>query len=510
MLVWGVVLLAYAAWRTARSHGHTEGALGSRPGRGQSSTWILAELALDVVAVVSTGYWGSPFVFCLVTGLIAAGLDGGFVPAARNAAVASLAVGVPFLITLPDKATVLATAQWSVELMLVAVVAGYAQHLFGKAEERHSLALDRMGQLGEANALLISLHRLAQTMPASLNLEDALASTVSRLRGLIDCDVTAVLLRDNSSSRWLVAVGEGTRIQGSVSQGQLPLPLQAATTSSVASLVVSLGPGEGVGVDLLSRSGLYAPLRARGTLVGLVALEHHEPGRYGRRELQLLDRFIEPAALAVDNARWFARLRSMGADQERTRIARDMHDRVGQSLAGVAFRLDSLAGNATNRRLRADLNELRGEVRGVLSDVRDTLCDLRTDVSDERGLVDTLESFLERVRARTEMDVLFAAEGHGRLALVQERELWHIAHEAIINTERHAHADQLDVSWRSDGASAVLTVSDDGQGFAADRSGRADSYGILGMRERADAIGATLDIASGPAGTTVRCEVFAA
>ena len=95
-----------------------------------------------------------------------------------------------------------------------------------------------------------------------------------------------------------------------------------------------------------SRSGLYAPLRARGALVGLVAIEQHEPGFYGRRELRLLDGFVEPAALAIDNARWFARLRTIGADEERVRIARDMHDRVGQSLAFVAFKLDRLTALA--------------------------------------------------------------------------------------------------------------------------------------------------------------------
>jgi signal transduction histidine kinase len=319
--------------------------------------------------------------------------------------------------------------------------------------------------------------------------------------------VTAVLLRDEATSRWVVAVGEGSRLEGSLGDDELPPPLRAAMTSSVASLVVCLGPGEGIGVELLSRSGLYAPLRARGALVGLVALEHHEPGRYGRRELGLLDEFVEAAALGIDNARWFARLRAMGADQERTRIARDMHDRVGQSLAGVAFRLDSLAGRACNHQMRDDLDELRTEVRGVLADVRDTLCDLRTDVSDERGLPDTLEAFLQRVEARTSMVVRFENDSYGRLPLVQERELWRIAHEAITNAERHARADHLDVTWESDGRGGALTVRDDGIGFLVGGDGRLDSYGILGMRERAEAISARLHIDSGAAGTTVSCSL---
>ena len=72
----------------------------------------------------------------------------------------------------------------------------------------------------------------------------------------------------------------------------------------------------------------------------------------------------------------------------------------------------------------------------------------------------------------------------GRLPLLQEKELWRIAKEAVINAERHAQAKRLDIRWRCDGRSADLVVRDDGVGFAKS-AGRIDSYGILGMRERA-------------------------
>jgi signal transduction histidine kinase len=491
------VLVAYAAWRTLA------------PQRDVASppSLVLLELALDVVVVVGTGSWDSPFVFCLMTPLIASGFAAGFRDAARAGAVAVVAVGVSSLFGGHPMAAAQATGQWAAELTLVAVLAGHARRMFGEAERRHSLALDRMDRLAEANDLLVSLHHVAQSLPATLNLPEVLGSTASRLRGLVDCDVIAILLRDDASSRWNVAVGEGTRLAGSLTSEDLPGPLLAATQSSVASLVVVLGEGEGVGVDLLSWSGLYAPLRARGRVVGVVALEHHEPGHYGRRDLQLLDGFLETAALAIDNARWFARIRSMGADEERGRIARDMHDRVGQSLASLAFRLDRLTGQARGHPLAGELDELRGEVREVLTDVRATLSDLRTDVSDTRGLGETLDGFLQRVGERSGLQVEYTGEEIRRLPLLQERELWRIGQEAVVNVERHARATTLDVRWRCDGRTAVLVVADDGCGFSVGSDGRRDSYGITGMRERADALGGVLDISSGPAGTTVRCEL---
>ena len=498
---WALAIAAVAVWQSDNQQTRKE-----HPGRLAAAI----ELTVDVAAVVTTGAWSSPFVLCLLGGIMTVGFASGFAAGVRTAVVASLAVAVPHHLGVDGLSveSLRTSGQWTVELLLVALLAGYARRLFGQAEEQHTLALDRMHQLTEANELLVSLHRVAQTLPASLDLQQTLASTLNRLRSLIDCDVVAVLLHDEATATWTVAASEGAALAHTLSGKELPRPLAAATTSSVASLVVSLGPGEGLGPEMMSRSGLYAPLRARGALLGLVALEQREPGFYGRRDLRILDGFVEPAALAIDNARWFARLRTIGADEERVRIARDMHDSVGQSLAFVAFKLDRLAGMAGDQTLRSELDGLRTEVRGVLTEVRDTLSDLRTEVTDSQGLVEVLEEFLERVRARADFDVSFSHHSSGRLSMVQERELWRLAHEAVTNVEHHARAQHLRVRWECDGNAGRLTVADDGRGFNPCDIARPGSFGLQGMRERANAIGARLDIESEPfVGTVVECRV---
>jgi len=497
---WAVALGGLAIWQT--------GPRGGSAPRGRVPAPV--ELAVDVAAVVSTGAWGSPFVFCVMGVVMTIGFADGFGAGLRAAAAAGGAVAVAHQLDVHGSLLdgIRVSGQWAVELALVALLAGYARRLFGEAQDRNTEALDRMGQLAEANELLVSLHRVAQTLPASLDLQQVLTSTVNRLRALIDCDVVAVLLRDEATGIWTMGATEGASLPATLTHAELPRPLAAATSSSVASLVVSLAQGESLGPDALSKSGLYAPLRARGALVGLLAVEQHEAGFYGRRELRLLDGFMEPAALAIDNARWFARLRTIGADEERVRIARDLHDSVGQSLALVAFKLDRVAGMATEPPLRQELDSLRTEVRGVLTEVRDTLCDLRTDVTDAQGLVETLEEFLERVRARADFEVSFTCTSHARLPLVQERELWRLAHEAVANVEHHARPRHLRVRWECDGSSGRLTVADDGRGFRAGDAAGPGSFGIRGMRERADAIGAILEIESEPfVGTVVECRL---
>jgi signal transduction histidine kinase len=116
-----------------------------------------------------------------------------------------------------------------------------------------------------------------------------------------------------------------------------------------------------------------------------------------------------------------------------------------------------------------------------------------------------MEAFLDRVKARSGLEVSFRSSETGRLPLPQERELWRIAKEAVTNVERHARASHLSISWHCDGRSAELVVADDGVGFPAGSPTRIDSYGILGMRERAASVGARLEIDSKPgAGTVVR------
>lgn len=470
---------------------------------------VIGEVAFHTIAVAATGYWESPFIFALITAVMVAGFARGFAFALRVSIAACLAIGIPFLIqdgtTVSDLRT---TAQWTVELILVALIAGYARRVTGEADRAHSLALDRLGRLADANTLLYSLHRVAQSLPASLDMEDVLDTTMGRLRDLFTFDGATVLLLDETDESWVVVRWDGPRPAPSYTTRELPDPLRQALAVRHPVMVNEL-LHEGGGVSAEMVSGLYAALPAREATVGLVALEHRQPGHFELRDMELLNGFVEPAALAVDNARWFARLRTVGADEERTRIARDLHDRIGQSLAYLAFELDRIVKtDSQGKPVSNQLGQLRNDVRGVIGEVRDTLYDLRTDVTDSKDMPATLQEFLDRVAARSSLETRLDLRVSGRLPLLQERELWRIAQEAVTNVERHAKATRVVVTWQSDGARALLLVADDGIGFPSSRAGRLDSYGIVGMRERAASIGATLDIAGTPdVGTTVRCEV---
>ena len=225
------------------------------------------------------------------------------------------------------------------------------------------------------------------------------------------------------------------------------------------------------------------------------------------RERSLLADATVQTALAVDNARRFAHLRTIGAHQERNRIARELHDQFGQDLATLGYMVDMLAASAPAP-LADGLGELRHAVGYVVRRLRDALTDLRSDVDPQHDLPSTLAVFLARVEARSSLRTTLEASAGRRLPAVLERELLRIAEEAVVNAERHAHARHVSVRFGATDHSAVIEVTDDGVGLPVDMPDR--RFGLVGMRERAEAIGADLEIESHVGeGTTVRCRVAA-
>jgi len=496
---WTAVIVAYAVFRAFKPVAYSDDV--------RSLVRLMAEVTLHVVAVIYTGGWDSPLVFTLLTPIALAGLARGFGFALRVGIAAVVAVTWPYVIDQgKSRQSLLTSASWGSILLVVAVISGYARRISGEAVRERELALDRLSRLSDANTLLFSLHRVTQTLPASLDLDDVLDSTISRMKSLVSYDSVAVLLFDETDGHWQVARHHGMQVPSRLGPTELSVGLRRTLAENRPVYLPDL-PTQGGGLSERAGSGIYTVMPARGSIIGLLAIEHTDLEHFTARDLELIEGFVAPASLAVDNARWFARLRTVGADEERTRIARDLHDRIGQSLAYLAFELDRIVErDHLGDPVTAEITQLREDVRGVIREVRDTLYDLRTDVSESHGLADVLGQYSTRVTERSGLQVLVDADHRARLPLLQEREMWRVAQEALANVERHAEATAVRIVWRCDGKRAMIDVTDNGVGFERGRAGRLDSYGVLGMRERASSIGASLEILSAPGrGTRVRC-----
>jgi signal transduction histidine kinase len=515
----GAVLALYAILRTVWPvrFGFSP-ARGQLPGERPSVLEVTAEVGLCVVVVLLTGAVGSPFLLSLGAAVFIAGLR---VPPAL---VALATVGSIVGLAVAGLADVLSRSQASAGiecaalLGALALIASYSDWLLRLGIKENHGELERLRALAEVNHLLLELHARAATLPASLNLKAAVANTISRLRDLLQPDVVVLFLADPTAeqSHWEVTVADGLELPASVRQGELPEAMDEATSSLGPVLRSELTKGDGVALGAIS--GIYAPLWARDTLVGLLAAErvdNREP--FTEADADIVASVGRHAGLAIDNARWFRRLRTLGAEEERGRIAREMHDRLGQSLAYVAISLDRMATESRNgysysasgpEATADELDGLADEVRKATREVRTKLTDLRVDVNEEVALAEALAGLLERVEQRSGIVTSLRTRGGGTLSPVTEREVARIAQEAINNAERHSGAQHIDVRWHCDTVGAELEVSDDGKGLAASAPLRRDAFGILGMRERADAIGARFGIVSPPGqGTMVRLQL---
>jgi two-component system, NarL family, sensor histidine kinase UhpB len=191
-------------------------------------------------------------------------------------------------------------------------------------------------------------------------------------------------------------------------------------------------------------------------------------------------------------------------EDERRAIARELHDQIGQALTAAIINLQMMP---------LDLSagpglELRTTLADVLQGVRELSLNLRPSMLDSLGLEPALRWYLERQARLGRFEAALDCAQAGRLPAETETVIFRLVQEAMTNVLRHARARTVAVKVERSGAQAVLTVSDDGVGFdPAAVLARADaggSFGVLGMRERAELAGGTLGIASRPgAGTTV-------
>jgi two-component system sensor histidine kinase UhpB len=182
-------------------------------------------------------------------------------------------------------------------------------------------------------------------------------------------------------------------------------------------------------------------------------------------------------------------------EAERLRIARELHDELGQTLTAVALRAEHMAHReGANHPEFAEIAEL---VQLGLADVRRISRELRPGALEELGLINAMISLCARVSEQTGMRIRREFEGPiPDLPPDVELAVYRIAQEALTNAVRHSHASEVAISLRWSGGELVLSVKDNGEGLPEQVTA---GGGLTGMRERAMLIGGALDIESTPA-----------
>lgn len=189
-------------------------------------------------------------------------------------------------------------------------------------------------------------------------------------------------------------------------------------------------------------------------------------------------------------------------EEERKRVAREIHDGPAQSMANVVLRTEVCEKllETDHLAVKNELQELRAIVKISLQDVRRIIFDLRPMALDDLGLVPALTRYLETLKERYNILIeIKSSENQKRFNPTIEVAVYRVIQEAVMNTIKHANAGKISVKIDIEPNSIIVLVKDNGIGFEADKfleSPRNDSYGLLGMRERLEILGGQLSIKS--------------
>lgn len=201
-----------------------------------------------------------------------------------------------------------------------------------------------------------------------------------------------------------------------------------------------------------------------------------------------------------------AQAEELAALRERTRLARDMHDSIGHALVVVNVKLEAAQRlyAVDAQRGSAELDATKTLVRDTMADLRRSLAGLRAPLFDHHDLPAALHHLAADTRQRSQLQITCSTTVDAPpLAPAATEALWRVAREALANVERHAHATHATLSLERQNGSIVLHIADNGAGFSDQALDRAGHYGVVGMRERVEALGGVFQIARRAEGGTV-------
>jgi two-component system sensor histidine kinase UhpB len=209
-----------------------------------------------------------------------------------------------------------------------------------------------------------------------------------------------------------------------------------------------------------------------------------------------------------DERRRSGQLAMRAQEEERRRLARDLHDEVNQALTAILLRLEALAQETPPER-EPEVAELKRLVNQAMDGLLNLARQLRPSALDDHGLVPAVETQLKRFSSRTGIEVRLDTRGEpDELPEVVQTAIYRVAQEALTNVTRHAGATVVELDLGEHEGAAELRVRDDGDGFDPAVVARAAAeeatggLGLVGMAERARLVGGELDVRSAPGGGT--------
>jgi len=384
------------------------------------------------------------------------------------------------------------------------------------AKGRRTLELERRSAVAE------SLREILAALNSDRTLMDILDFIIVQAGRLLGTDTGCIWELHDSGDYLTIQAGRGlpmeqlARQRVRVGQGGVGQAVAQRRPIPVTDMAAFFQPGhppmdENERHHLIHDFGalLAVPLMTKGNVYGGIVLYYKQARQFTDEEISLAMTYASQAALAIENARLRAQAERAAVAAERTRLARDLHDAVTQTLFSTSLIAEVLPvlweRNPAEGRRR--LEELRELTRGALAEMRNLLMELRPAALVEAKVSDLLRQLADAATGRTRIPVTLQVDGEARLPPDVQVALYRIAQEALNNVSRHSGASAAQIAYCCGGDLVRLTVQDNGRGFDPHSARPQHHLGMGIMRERAEAVGAKLTVTSCPgAGTKVGVE----
>ena len=263
--------------------------------------------------------------------------------------------------------------------------------------------------------------------------------------------------------------------------------------------------------EYLTRKGakrfMTVPMFVTGEIRGFIGIQHRQQCAYRADQIELAHALAHHVMMAAHGQDLIEQQREAAILKERTRMARDIHDTLAQGFTGVIVQMEA----AEEALLEEDSEHAIGHVqrarqlaRESLREARRSVHALRPQALEKAPFADALEAIIKNTAAGTALRTEFRITGKPReLAPLVEENLLHIGQEALTNSLKHAHATKFQARLSFNPDAVYLQLQDNGDGFNVGNS-NGGGFGLIGMKERAEQIGATVDVSSKPgAGTSI-------
>jgi signal transduction histidine kinase len=424
--------------------------------------------------------------------------------------------GVTGVVAVGAKNTARVFTMTEVELLetIAGQIAGVVENMRLLEEESH---LRRLAE--QRGYELATLLDVAQQMASTIELEPLLDMILDGLKEVVDFAAGAIMTLEGDSlvgrayqGPLAPSVALQTRLRAADAEflfdGNLD-PIVAVDLRQEPALQAQLRTLLGPLADLFlrtTRSWLAVPLYVGQRRIGVLALSHYEPGKFAEREVAFVTVLAGHAAVAVLNAQIYLGARVAAADEERSRLARELHDAVTQTLFAASLIADSLpeVWEHSPDLARSGLNELQLLTRGALAEMRTLLLELRPASLLKMPLSELLRPLCDAFSSRSKIQLQLQIEGKCSLPPEVQVAFYRVAQEGLNNILKHAAANMVRMELRCRADHISLTLVDDGVGFDATNI-QERGLGLTIMRERMDAINAKLQVDSAPGyGTRLR------